>query len=202
MAGSKKLEGKHLQDALKLLNTIGDILDEIGIRYSLDAGTLLGVMRENRLLPWDTDMDLTISAEYVNKIPALIKKIRKAGYITRLRKTAHNISCITKGSPRLIKIYTKRWGFFKDERVMDIFIKYKQDGFYYWAVDAKQHILQSCPQDVLDELIPHEFNHHRHWIPKAWDAYLQRHYGDWRVVRKEWDWHKDDLCNLNKETEA
>lgn len=194
MAGSKKLIGKHLEVALKLLNTVGLLLNESGIRYSLDAGTLLGVMREKRLLPWDTDVDLAISAQDVKKIPQFRKRIRTAGYISRIRKTTSDVSFIKKGSPRLIRIYTKRWGFFKDEQIMDIFIKYKQGDSYYWTVDSRQPLLQSCPKEALDELIPHHFNQMRHWIPASWDQYLQSHYGDWRVVKKQWDWRKEDLC--------
>ncbi len=195
MPGTKALTGKHLDDALKLLNTTGALLEDCGIRYSLDAGTLLGVMRENRLLPWDTDIDLAISASDLPKIPLFLKKIRKAGYIIRYRKTIRDIFFFKKGSPRLLKIYTKRWLFFKDERMLDIFIKHKREGCYYWTVGSKTPMLQSCPKEALDELIPHVFNQQRHWIPKAWDEYLQSHYGDWRTVKRQWNWRKDDLCN-------
>ena len=35
-------------------------METASIPYWLEGGTLLGIIRENRLLPWDNDMDISM----------------------------------------------------------------------------------------------------------------------------------------------
>lgn len=67
MAGGVRLEGVVAEKATQMLNEVVDILDRNNVEYMLDCGTLLGVIRENRLLPWDTDVDLCIDSFSVAK---------------------------------------------------------------------------------------------------------------------------------------
>ena len=50
-----------------LLKTI-DILNQKRIKYWLDAGTLLGIIRDGDLIPWDYDADLGILADSAAEI--------------------------------------------------------------------------------------------------------------------------------------
>lgn len=68
MAGTRKLVGTTAEKAIRLSQISADILEETEIPYVLEAGKLLGIVRENRLLPWDTDMDLTISRDYEKQL--------------------------------------------------------------------------------------------------------------------------------------
>lgn len=43
-----------------MLKDVTNLLEENGIEYWLEGGTLFDVIRENRLLPWDNDMDISI----------------------------------------------------------------------------------------------------------------------------------------------
>lgn len=54
-------------DNIYRLNRVASILNSIGIRWWIDHGTLLGVLREQRLLPWDHDIDLSIFAEDLDR---------------------------------------------------------------------------------------------------------------------------------------
>jgi len=60
VSGKTRLEGKNIKIALKLLHTVTTELEKYKIDYWLEGGTLLGVIRENRLLPWDNDMDISM----------------------------------------------------------------------------------------------------------------------------------------------
>jgi phosphorylcholine metabolism protein LicD len=197
MGGTAKLVGKHLEAALRLLKTATDILNRAGIRYSLDAGTLLGIIREDRLLPWDTDMDIAVSSEYAPRLQALRKEFHGRGYITRIRYTDKPIGPIPAKSPRLMRVYTRNWFFFKDEQLMDIFVKYKHEGHYYWVLGRDEPLLQFCEARYLDDLSYHTFQEQKYLIPTDFDGYLTHHYGDWRVVQKEWDFRKQDGCNTD-----
>ena len=202
MAGTAKLIGENLRDALKLLEASARILTNAKVPYSLDAGTLLGVIRENRLLPWDTDMDLAISSLHSINLLKLKRDFEKAGYIVRYRFTEQACGPIPAGKLRLVRLYSKKFLFFKKEQLMDIFIKYKLEDNYYWTIDSKNPVLQRCPARFLDDLMPHQFNGASYWIPKDYRAYLGYHYGDWQKVVKTWDFRKDDLSNIDAKTWA
>ena len=56
-----------------------DILHEHEIQYWVTDGTLLGLIRENRILPWDSDLDLGVWKEDVS-IPDIIRIFRENGF--------------------------------------------------------------------------------------------------------------------------
>jgi len=70
MAGIQKLTGSFAGVAETMLAEISTILEQLKIPYVLDNGTLLGIIRENRLLPWDSDMDISITAD---QVPLLLR---------------------------------------------------------------------------------------------------------------------------------
>ena len=47
---------------------VTDLLTENNITYWLDYGALLGAVRNGELIPWDSDVDLGVLAEDVEKI--------------------------------------------------------------------------------------------------------------------------------------
>lgn len=196
MAGSAELVGKNLQDALKMLEDVCEILEEADIPYALDAGTLLGIVREDRLLPWDTDLDIAIPANHGERLKELRKKLYKAGYLTRLRFSRLNCGPIPAKSFRLFRVYTRRFFLFKKEKLMDIFVKYKDGDSYYWVVQSDEPILQSCEARHLDERVKREFNGREYYIPQDYDGYLTRHYGDWRTPKKDYDFRDECGCNI------
>ena len=57
-----ELTEKNLETARELLLRAVRVLDEAGIRYHLEGGTLLGLVRDGDLLPWDHDVDISVMA--------------------------------------------------------------------------------------------------------------------------------------------
>lgn len=47
-----------LANLRKTARHVFNVLDEAGVRYWLEAGSLLGAMRSNDILPWDHDVDV------------------------------------------------------------------------------------------------------------------------------------------------
>ena len=70
MAYNIRLEGKNLEIAERMLSRIAHILDRCEITYWLEGGTLLGIRRENRLLPWDDDIDVSMMVDQNSKLSA------------------------------------------------------------------------------------------------------------------------------------
>lgn len=193
MGGTQKLVGATAEKALRLLHTAADILEEAGIPYVLEAGTLLGIVRENRLLPWDTDIDITITRLYENKLQAVRSKFWKAGYRTRMRKFKRDVDFFKKGTNRILRIQTRKFYFLKDFSLLDIFIKDPIDDEYYWTVAEKNPVLKSVPKRFYDERTQIEFNGRKYWVPKDYEGYLECHYGDWRTPVIKWDFRTSDL---------
>jgi hypothetical protein len=56
------------------------ILEQEGIHYWVDSGTLVGIMRDGDVLNYDKDIDLSVWYEEREKIEAIIPRIKALGY--------------------------------------------------------------------------------------------------------------------------
>ena len=56
-------KGTKPESWFEALNNICDILSQSKIKYFLDQGTLLGVVRDNDFISWDDDIDIGIVIE-------------------------------------------------------------------------------------------------------------------------------------------
>ena len=186
MAGKHTLEGKNGDIALKMLKDVTDLLDENDIPYWLEGGTLLGIIRENRLLPWDNDMDISIKEEYYEKLLNIIKTLN---YRVRFKEFEKDDEPFKKGVKRLVKVRNSKFLFFRGEVSLDIFIKFRKDDEYFWQVGHKK---KSVDASFYEELITHQFNGKRYMIPKLYEEYLTHRYGDWKTPVKEWNTFRDD----------
>ena len=186
MAGKHTLEGKNGEIALKMLKDVTDLLDSNEIPYWLEGGTLLGVIRENRLLPWDNDLDISIKEDDYDK---LIKVVKSLNYRVRFKEFERDDEPFKEGVKRLVKVRNSKFLFFRGEVALDIFIKFKKDDQYYWQVGKKK---KSVPSYFYQELIKHTFNGKEYLIPKLYEEYLTFRYGDWKTPVKEWNTFSDD----------
>ncbi|MBN1971922.1 MAG: LicD family protein [Candidatus Delongbacteria bacterium] len=192
MAGNLKLEGKVLKKAENLLKRFCEFLDKHEIPYVLEGGTLLGVMREKRLLPWDNDMDITVTEEYGQKLLSLRKEIWKIGFRVRERYHNKDLGPFKDGDLRLFKISTRKFYFFKDLGLLDIFVKKKENDKYFWVVGINNPVLKSVDARYYENFTTVDFQGSKLSIPKDYDDYLTCRYGDWRTPVKEWNFKKDD----------
>ena len=51
----------------EILFEVCDILKINSINYWICHGTLLGIVRENRILPWDNDIDISLGTRSLKK---------------------------------------------------------------------------------------------------------------------------------------
>jgi len=189
MAGKHTLEGKNGEIALDMLKKVTNILDDKGIKYWLEGGTLLGIIREDRLLPWDNDMDISLTEEYYDAIIEATDEIKKLGYMVWDKEFEKDDDPFVKGIKRIIKIRNRRLFFIRGEVALDIFIKFKKDAEYFWQVGQKR---KSVPALFYDNLKEHQFDGKAYLVPKACEQYLTFRYGDWKTPVKEWNTFKDD----------
>ncbi len=71
------LEGKNMLIAERMLANIAKIFHSCNIEYWIEGGTLLGIRRENRLLPWDNDIDFSVKSTQIEKLEGFIDVLKK-----------------------------------------------------------------------------------------------------------------------------
>ena len=192
MSGNLKLTGKLNITAKKMLRNVCGILDNNNIPYILEGGTLLGIVRENRLLPWDNDLDLTIIEQDMDRVLKLRREFWWAGYKIRIRKSKKKVPHFPIDSVRLLKIKTKKYFFVSGIGIMDIFVKKKIDDKYYWIVGQHDHVLKSVPSSFYENLTNYNFEGYDYSVPANYEDYLTYRYGEWRKIVKDYDYKKDD----------
>lgn len=67
--------------AIKSLMELKEILDEYNVEYWLDCGTLLGAVREGKLIPWDKDIDLGVWYRDQSKMLKAAEDFRRKGFL-------------------------------------------------------------------------------------------------------------------------
>ena len=72
MQNERNLKEIHDQ-FLVMMKDLDRIFTENGIQYSLNAGTLLGCIREKGFIPWDDDVDYVVDRENLEKISRIMK---------------------------------------------------------------------------------------------------------------------------------
>ena len=190
MAYDITLEGNNLIEAERLLNEVTSIFESCEINYWLEGGTLLGIRRENRLLPWDNDLDISIHESELSKLDILLSALKKRGFRIRLRKFDKDSKFFKKGNLRMIKIRNKSFfGLLKGKVCFDVFIKYTHEGKTYWEIDNKT---KNVPSKYYETFTTKKFKSKEYQIPKLTDDYLTYRYGDWQTPVKIWNTSTDD----------
>jgi|TARA_R110000744_G_scaffold53010_9_gene113384 phosphorylcholine metabolism protein LicD len=190
MAYNITLEGKNIVIAERMLKNVATIFNQCHIDYWIEGGTLLGIKRENRLLPWDNDVDMSINHDQLDKLDHFCSELKKAGYRVRTRHFDETSEFFTKDNIRMIKLREKRFfGLLKGAVCLDVFIKYQHGENSYWEIDDKTKFVPSKFYRTFKHITFKDFDYK---IPSLIDEYLTYRYGDWQKQVKNWDTSKDD----------
>lgn len=190
MAYDITLEGNNLEEAESLLKTVTTIFENQKIKYWLEGGTLLGIRRENRLLPWDNDIDISLHNAETPKLSLLIKELQSKGFRVRKRYFKTTSDFFKTGELRMIKIRKRRFfGLLKGKVCLDVFVKYTKKDKTYWEIDNKT---KSVPAHFYTKIKTTTFKNKSYPMPENTDGYLTYRYGDWQTPVKEWNTSTDD----------
>ena len=190
MAYNITLEGKNKIIAERMLAGVAKIFDHCDITYWLEGGTLLGIRRESRLLPWDDDIDVSMMVDQSSKLPQLYKALKKANYRVKLRHFENNDLPFQEGNLRMIKIRERRFfGLLKGSVCLDVFIKYPLNDEAYWEIANKK---KKVPCKFYQSFKTINFKNYSYSIPELTDDYLTYRYGEWQTPVKDWDTANDD----------
>ena len=190
------------------------VLDEMRQEYWLCNGTLLGVIRQKQLIPWDFEIDFGVLKEDFSKEKAA-NAFRRQGFdlhdygvdsdhitfIKRKIRVDINIFVLNKDK------YETLWhipicSFI--ERGINKVIR-SVNLFFYLKVKLKaasKYSLEgySIPLDYLMPLINIQFLNQQVMIPKKSEELLEWTYGrDWRTPKKDYDWRVEGANNSHGE---
>jgi phosphorylcholine metabolism protein LicD len=190
MAYDITLEGANTIIAERMLKSAAEVFDDCNIDYWLEGGTLLGIRREDRLLPWDNDMDVSLMVDQSSKFTMLYEGLKNIGFRVRTRKFQESSDYFKKGNIRMIKLREKKFfGLIKGDVCLDIFIKYPKTDNAYWMIADKT---KSVPLKFYQSFKSVIFKDYEYKIPEMTDEYLTYRYGDWQTPVKDWDTFTDD----------
>lgn len=150
--------------AANALRALKQCFDASKIDFFLISGTLLGCIREGKLLGHDKDIDVGVWDAYT--IAELAQTLRCSGCFYVMPNYSPDILAV-----RHVNGIT-----------IDIFIHYREPNDY-WHAGGK-----SSWHNSPFELVYHNFLGERYLIPKDYDLYLTENYGaDWRVPKIDFD---------------
>lgn len=145
-----------------------ETLDELGLEWFADYGTLLGIVRDNCFIPHDEDMDFGLYFNDHSRWNAIEEAFEKKGAM-KLRQIELN---------GVVEEMTFQW----KGVPFDLFRHWKEDGkdrAYYFKIfpDVKYPNSTTYTPCILtsygfDEIIPYSFKGIEVNIPKQYDEYL------------------------------
>ena len=184
------LTGKNLKRAKRLLADTADVLNRHGIHWWLDHGTLLGVIRNNELIPYDHDIDVCARGSDAEKFLS-IQNSFSPKYRVSLR---YENSGRLPGRLRVAKIkflLGRRAKFLSEEELhLDIFFNYdKGDGYSYWMDSCT---VKRVPVHFYEKLERVTWDNRTYPVPCNTEEYLTCRFGDWRTPVQKYDSSLDD----------
>jgi hypothetical protein len=158
------------------------VLEGLGFKYWLSAGTALGIHRDKRFIPHDTDIDVGVTFDWED--PAILSKTRKL-LAEMQQKGLILVQSVVAGNRPMQLAYINPTNYFV---LFDIY-------FYYQGVEKEilvnynsEGILRK-PSNFVNALGELSFAGVGYPCPSPIEEYLAYRYGStWRTPEK----HKDD----------
>ena len=183
-------QGIMKKELLHLLDYTSGLFKKNNIPFWLACGTLLGAVREGKLIPWDTDLDIGMWESDAQKLIDLELIILSDGF---------QVEHVAEDLPYVIGRY-KEWGLLKDWNPD----KHVQSHYYYRICFRSRHIdirytiindsmafckgwpHNRCPSEDLQNLKEIEFEGKMYPCPRNPEEWLKTNYGeDWETPKIE-----------------
>ncbi len=194
-----RLNTKNIIKARKMLFQITSFLDNHNIKYFLEGGTLLGIVRDGDLLPWDHDVDISISSNDAIKFNSIKWRLFLCGYRITSRKGYLFYGPIKPNDYRIFKMKPIGFSLFKifyppianRMVIVDIFVKKDDHLHTYWQSMGKILRVDKYHYQSQDKIM---FKGKLLTVPSNYKDYLTAKYGDWSIKVKKW------LCKEDEKT--
>ena len=183
-----KLSSNAAVQRRQLLDTI-DVLDKHTITYHLEGGSLLGIVRDGDLLPWDKDTDLSIMSDDVPRLQPALADLKTCGWRLSERSFKMNEAFARQSDMRLVKVKDRFMKVLAGPNTLDLFVKYIHEGYAYW-IAASNVMRVSAHHYEGFETVAWEGRQVK--VPADYEGYLEAKFGNWKVPQKEWH------CDMEK----
>jgi phosphorylcholine metabolism protein LicD len=191
-----QFKDKNIDTAYELLFDVCDLLDAEGVPWHLEGGTLLGLVRDGQLLPWDHDLDISVPSYAAGKLRQALRKLPKKWRLS-FRRFETDTDMWRQQDLRLVKIKNRHLFFMPGDHCLDVFIKYEHQGACYWQ--AGGYIMQADARHYQG-CDPLDFNGRRLCLPRSHEDYLSAKYGDWKTPDRNWDISREQTICSDKLT--
>lgn len=182
-------------EVVQFLYEVSDALNELEVDYWIEGGTLLGAVRDGKLIPWDHDLDLGMKFTTDGDMKKLIRRLKKTFHVS-VKGFPRREGVWQLGDYRLLKIHQKKLLFLKEKLCLDLFVYYRgalpgtREEAYLYCVWGRNAYHRTEHFDTLDEI---EFYGRRIPVPGGTERFLETKYGaDWRTPKKRWNVALDD----------
>lgn len=167
------------EGATRILEEVVGALREVGVDAIVAEGTLLGLVRDGRLIPHDTDLDLYV-VDPSNAVK-VVHYLESRGWIV--------------GQHARIGSVSTHVTLFNADRVLLDLTFFEQVGQRLMSFKERDGYL------VIDDgvlLPPKAMSQYEHLlIPNDPEVFLERYYGsDWRVPKESKMFWKDEYCGI------
>jgi phosphorylcholine metabolism protein LicD len=96
--------------AVENLREIKDILDKNGVGFWLDSGTLLGAVRDGKIIEWDIDIDLGAWYNNVTQLISIFPEFKKRGFSVFLNRKLGIMTILRGGVDNMVAVGLYRQG--------------------------------------------------------------------------------------------
>jgi len=174
---------------------IVNILKKNNIQYYIDHGTLLGIVRDKALIPWDKDVDISILAKDRESIVNILNdilpkyihpKCKENNWQYKIAKEKMKIGDSIQDIIIEIQI-SNNSTFISELIVLDIMFRYEYNGKLYWKVAQKELCVD---YNICFPLSTIQFKNDDINVPGQTDKYLEILFGNWKKIDKKWSYEK------------
>jgi phosphorylcholine metabolism protein LicD len=178
------------QNAIKLLEIVTKVFNDAGINYYVDAGTLLGIVRDGALIPWDDDLDIAINSKQTMESYQILTNLLsnlELEFNTKwevfINKARYDYCNIRKNDISSFKL--RPVNLCDKFSQLDVFIKYIDSELMHYVISSRGFTMPSSHLLTTEKFM---FNNFVLNIPSNAKSYLATHYGDdWHIPKKEWN---------------
>ncbi|WJG10580.1 LicD family protein [Aliiglaciecola sp. LCG003] len=181
------------QTAEQILLVLCETLSACGIKYHVDAGTLLGIYRDNALIPWDDDLDFAVPSDCIeiinghqDRLLAALERVTQQSWKMTQYYATQPFGLVNVGATRSFKLAPINTD--RQLPLIDFFVKYLDQDVMDYVIASRGF---SMPSRHMHSLDSYTFRGQDVYIPSDVEGYLSSHYGDWQTPKS--DWALDDV---------
>ncbi len=186
------------EKATQVLLTLCAKLNASDVRYYVDAGTLLGIVRDGGLIPWDDDLDIALHAGdlslFESQLPLLLDELKNTfgeQYTVNAYTTKAGFGAVSAGAIRSFKLAPIEPK--STMPMIDVFVKYIDGNDMDYCLASRGIRMPSMHFDSFDDFV---FRQQHIKLPLQHEAYLRAHYGDWQTPKPDWSLSELDNSTL------